>query len=302
MKRTIAAVTAVAAGLLVTSMGLSAPAGASSSNDLTVNVTGSGGTATLSSHHVHKGYLRLLVNDDTAAHQGVSPTVVSLRKGHKIGELLKAIDLQANQNASPADAAKSTRIINRIASAYGGADTENATQFVSTTVFLPKAGTYYLIAVTDKAHNLGRLYADHDGDGNKPARTSNLLVGNGATDTFALDGASSIAPAGTMRVENNGDGIHIFEMWKVKDGTTDAQVQAEFDTILAGGNPTSDPAGLESAPTNLIGVDAITPHNAAYLQYANLPTGDYLAICFIADDVTGMPHFFMGMHLVIHVS
>lgn len=301
MKRTIAAGTALAAGLLVTSMGLSAPAGASTSNDLTVNVTGHGGTANLSTHHVHQGYLRLLVNDDTAEHQGTTFTVVDVHRGHTINQLLAAIDLQAGQDASPADAAKSTRTINRIASAFGGADTQNAAQFVSSTVFLPTAGRYYLVAVTDKAHNLGRIDADHDGNGNKPARTSNLLMGNGATDTFALDGATSIPSSGTLRVQNNGDGIHLQEMWKVKDGTTDAQVQAEFDLILAGKQPTSDPAGLNSPPVDLIGVDAVTPHNAAYLTYANLPKGDYLTVCFIADDVTGVPHVFMNMHLIIHV-
>jgi hypothetical protein len=31
----------------------------------------------------------------------------------------------------------------------------------------------------------------------------------------------------------------------------------------------------------------------------DLPAGTYVLTCFIADDVTGMPHAFMGMHKVI---
>jgi hypothetical protein len=304
MKRSIAAATALATGLLL-AVG-AGPASAADHNDLTVNVTGHGDgvgdiAATVSSHRVHQGYLTLHVNDDTAIHDGVEFTVVHPHGGHSIGEVLRAIDLQVSENASPADAARSTRILNRIASVYGGADTENAAQFVSSTVFLPHAGNYYLVAVTDSAHNIARIHADHNGDGIKPHSDATLLVGNGDTDTFAPVGLT-IPQTGTLRAYNNSDSIHLVQFQKVKDGTTDAQVQAEFDALMAGKNPTSDPAGLNSPPKDLEGIDAITPGNAAYLSYQNLPKGDYLVLCFVADDETGVPHAFMGMHLIIHVA
>ena len=296
MKRKIAALTALATGLLVTSVATSAGATPPPANALHVTVNAEGTAATLSTHQVHKGYLTLTA-DDTS---GASLTVVDVHRGHTIKQLLHAINLQTGDNPSPADAARSTRIINQIASAFSGADIQNANQFVSTTIFLPKAGDYYVVGVGDKARNFGEIHADHHGNGVQPASDETLLVGNGDSDTFAPAGLT-IPKSGTLRVQNNGDSIHLFEMSKVKTGTTDAQVQAEFDAILAGQQPTSDPAGFNSPPKDSIGTDAMTPGNAAYLKYANLPHGDYLALCFIADDTTGIPHAFMGMHLIIHV-
>lgn len=34
----------------------------------------------------------------------------------------------------------------------------------------------------------------------------------------------------------------------------------------------------------------------------NLPAGTYVLLCFVADDVTGMPHALMGMHKVIQLT
>ena len=105
----------------------------------------------------------------------------------------------------------------------------------------------------------------------------------------------------TVRVRNNGDSVHLLQLSKVADGVTDAQVQAEYDTLLSGGTPTSDPAGLNSPPTATTGSDAVSPGHASLLSY-DLPAGTYLLQCFVADDTTGIPHAFMGMHLIVHVG
>ena len=34
----------------------------------------------------------------------------------------------------------------------------------------------------------------------------------------------------------------------------------------------------------------------------NLPKGTYVLLCFVADDLTGMPHAIMGMHKVVVLS
>ena len=34
----------------------------------------------------------------------------------------------------------------------------------------------------------------------------------------------------------------------------------------------------------------------------NLPKGTYVLMCFVADDMTGIPHAFMGMHKVIKLK
>ncbi len=77
----------------------------------------------------------------------------------------------------------------------------------------------------------------------------------------------------------------------VKDGTTDRQVQAYFDS-----HSQKPPKFLKAGPS--IGNDVTSPGQSLQLTY-NLPKGTYVALCFIADDMTGAPHATMGMHKVV---
>ena len=45
----------------------------------------------------------------------------------------------------------------------------------------------------------------------------------------------------------------------------------------------------------------LSPGREARLTY-HLPAGTYVLLCFVADDVTRMPHAFMGMHKVVTLS
>ena len=36
--------------------------------------------------------------------------------------------------------------------------------------------------------------------------------------------------------------------------------------------------------------------------HVNLPKGEYVALCFVADRKTGMPHAFMGMIGIYHLK
>jgi hypothetical protein len=45
-------------------------------------------------------------------------------------------------------------------------------------------------------------------------------------------------------------------------------------------------------------LDVLSAGQQAELTYS-LPPGTYVLLCFIADDVTGMPHADMGMHKVV---
>ena len=49
-----------------------------------------------------------------------------------------------------------------------------------------------------------------------------------------------------------------------------------------------------------MGTDVLTPGTSMKLTY-RLHRGTYVLMCFIADDKTGMPHAFMGMHKVVHL-
>ena len=96
---------------------------------------------------------------------------------------------------------------------------------------------------------------------------------------------------GTYLFHNVADTIHFMAIMPVKPGTTDAQIQAFFNS---GGPPPfiNGPSG---------GNDVVSPGKTIAVSY-NLPRGTYVLLCFVADDVTGIPHAIMGMHLVIRLK
>ncbi len=49
-----------------------------------------------------------------------------------------------------------------------------------------------------------------------------------------------------------------------------------------------------------VGSGVLSPGRSLLLSYA-LPPGTFVLACFVADDVTGMPHAMMGMHRVVVV-
>jgi hypothetical protein len=279
---------------------------------LTVNVTGDGATSTVlsGSTWLRPGYLTIRIKDSTSPDVGAQITVVSMIGNAPVSQLLADIAVQAgNGNSTPAQNAASTTDINKIAKAYGGPDVypapDNGTR--SVTDFLPRDGTYYLIStgspsagptVLQTLHVLG--HGDFD-DARAPRSASTVFMGNGSADTFVTSTGRWLPREGTIKIRNNGDSVHLFQISKVADGTTDAAVQAEYDTVLAGGMPTSDPANLMGSPTPSTGADALTPGQVASLTY-DLPRGTYLIQCFIADSMTGIPHTFMGMHLIVHLG
>lgn len=107
-------------------------------------------------------------------------------------------------------------------------------------------------------------------------------------DTFV---SPDVLPAaGTITVRNTSDTIHFMDVSPVKDGTTDADIQAFFAP-----QPQGDPP-FAQGPEIEMGV--LSPGRQADITY-NLPPGTYVLLCFVADDQTGRPHALMGMHKVV---
>jgi hypothetical protein len=99
---------------------------------------------------------------------------------------------------------------------------------------------------------------------------------------------------GTYLFHNIADTIHFMQIMPVKAGTTDAQIQA----FLNSGSQSAPPFA-RSGPSG--GNDVVSPGKTIAVSY-NLPRGTYVLLCFVADDVTGIPHAIMGMHLVIRLK
>ena len=150
------------------------------------------------------------------------------------------------------------------------------------------AGQYYLLdssrrsPVPSSFTVTGRL--NRDGLGDVSAR-----VVMTSSDRFLVSG--QLPARGSIEVRNASDTIHFMELIPVKAGTTDAQIQR----FLASGNP-GRPPFLRSGPNG--GTSVMSPGVSLKLTY-DLPAGTYAMLCFVADDMTGMPHAVMGMHQVV---
>jgi hypothetical protein len=279
------------AGALVAVGTSSALAGTSSSAVQTVSVVGNGSSVHLSKSSVTAGTVRFTVSTTVPIATGGDSeiTLFKLRNGATLTRLLA--DFRDEFTGYPSIAARGTRELVRDASFHGLADvvqgfpmsvTENLT-----------AGTYYLMDAGTAPPTLSSFtrftvrpaYASAV----RPALTSQFTVQLTSADRFVAP--RNWAHKGTVTVANVSDTIHFMNLVPVKAGTTDKQVQAYFDS----GVQTPPPFALQG-PSG--GSDVLSPGASLQLTY-NLPAGTYVLLCFVADDVTGMPHAVMGMHKVV---
>lgn len=99
-------------------------------------------------------------------------------------------------------------------------------------------------------------------------------------------------------IRNVADTIHFVDFAPVKPGTTDADIAAAIAAIQNGQQPMDpylhDKVGVQS--------EVMSPGRSQVFSSSLLTAGTYDLECFIADDMTGMPHFFMGMHKIVRVG
>jgi hypothetical protein len=89
------------------------------------------------------------------------------------------------------------------------------------------------------------------------------------------------------------DQSHEFQLWRVPNGTTRAQLLQ----CLTG--PQSA-CTLQGQPIDAGGTAALAPGHSHWVEL-HLKAGTYAAVCFVPDVVTGMPHALMGMVTVFTV-
>ncbi|MEU6863648.1 hypothetical protein ABZ924_10295 [Streptomyces sp. NPDC046876] len=94
----------------------------------------------------------------------------------------------------------------------------------------------------------------------------------------------------SILVHNASDELHEMALQPVAPGTTDAQIQAVFDRAAPG------PLPYTGRP---VGAGIVSPGRSVLLETRNLPPGTYVLLCFVPDDVTGLPHAIKGMHQVV---
>jgi len=286
----VAAFTMAAAGTL-------AGAGPASAEDhqTTVSVHGDGTTVTLSRNTVEQGRIRFKVDTSNSA----TGSQISLFRLVRPATLATFnADLAEEFSQDPMTAAKGTRDLNRDVRVFGLADVVSGTPAIVTEQL--SAGKYYLMDLghgpgptgpqftTFTVRGAGRGHSDEQGRGSEEI-SHGPVVKLTSADRFI---SPHILPArGTITVKNVGDTIHFMSISPVKKGTTDAQIQAFFDS-----GAQVQPPFFVNGPS--VGMDVLSPGRQLELTY-KLPAGTYVLLCFIADDVTGMPHALMGMHKVV---
>ena len=280
----VAALTMVAAGTLA-----AAGPAAADEHGTTVQVQGDGTTVTLSRTTVEQGRISFKVSTSNA--NGSQITLFRLVRPATL-TTFKA-DLADEFSPDLATAAQGTRELNRDVRAFGLADVGLGTPAMVTEQ-LP-AGKYYLMDLgngpgptgpkftTFTVRGSGRDFANGLGESDGP------VIKVTSADRFISP--RTLPAQGTVTVKNVADTIHFMAISPVTKGTTDKEIQAFFDS-----GAQVQPPFFVNGPS--VGMDVLSPGRQLELTY-KLPPGTYVLMCFIADDVTGIPHAFMGMHKVV---
>jgi hypothetical protein len=256
-----------------------------------VDVRGDGSSVHLDHTRVHAGSIRFRVHTTNPSTPDGGGSQITLFRT-KNGATLQTVFADIAEEFGP-DAAKGTRDLTHDATFYGLADVTPKTPVTVTEKLSP--GTYYLIDGANlqsgtPAVTTLKVDGDRSGVVQDSRVHSNLTVKAVEPDRFVAP--RSWRHEGTFTWTNRTDTIHFVDLAPVAAGTTDAQIQAYFDSGSQQPPTFFDPT-RESA-----GADVISPGQSLQLTY-DLPKGTYVLVCFVADDVTGMPHALMGMHQVV---
>jgi hypothetical protein len=285
----LASIAAVAATLVSTP----SSAAAASFSVINVHESDNGFTVSGASLTRHAGRVTFHFTTNTSGNNGNGDDVelVQLRPGHTFAEARAA---GGGGAGSPTQAAASTRALQSTLHFFGGANLNLASQYEDITETL-YAGTYYLVDIGAQATQLVPIHVSGTpGPAAWPKIGATILVGNGSADRFKISGP---IPAGSnilIRNNANGQTIHFTQFVPIVPGTTDATVQ----TVLNSNSNAAPPQIL--GPGFTAGI--LSPGTQEVVNSASLTPGTYVLLCFIADDVTGMPHALMGMHLVVTVQ
>lgn len=118
----------------------------------------------------------------------------------------------------------------------------------------------------------------------------------GDDDGHAFRASDRLPAKGVVEVRNKNAVHHFAALAPVRPGTTDADIQERYDAFLSGEEPSDDPF-LDGPSASM---NVLSEGKRAQLTY-DLPPGTYVILCFIPDEVNGLPHALLGMHKVVEL-
>jgi hypothetical protein len=162
------------------------------------------------------------------------------------------------------------------------------------TIVFPKAGSYAPFSIGERGAVVGRSFEV----GGPPRKSQAPRVDGGiiAKKGLSWGGASTLPADGRFEFKNRGNaGVpHFVQLQQVVAGTTADQVLA----ALTAGEDGPPPPFLEGS----LLTGTLSPGHSMTVDY-DLPPGHYAVMCFFPDpDMKGMPHAFMGMIKIIHLT
>lgn len=160
-------------------------------------------------------------------------------------------------------------------------------------IVFPKAGAYTPISLGERGVVTGKtLVVRGPARSSKAPRTDGSIIGKNGP---SWGGASQLPMKGRFAFKNKADEPHFVVLQQVAEGTTTDQVLEALQSEQQGPPPSWFlPAGLETG--------TISPGRSMTVDY-DLPAGQYVVMCFFPDpEMGGMPHAFMGMLKMIHLT
>ena len=239
----------------------------------------------LSAAQVHAGLVTIRVSSPTADH------ILQIFRPHKQVSLQQVLDDIGRLDRDPATA---VRALQKEATFFGGA--EGAAGFAVTLTQKLTAGTYYLLDYARADQGAAAVKSlrvvGEAGDVRLRGVSATLrMVDVPDAHRFRIDG--KIDGTGSFLVQNRSMELHEASFGQVKPGTTDAQIQAILDAEAAGQPAPPDPFVRDAG-----GLKVISPGREVLVHIDHLSEGRYAILCFIPDADTGLPHAYVGMHLV----
>lgn len=212
-----------------------------------------------------------------------------LRGSSMLGDLRLAWQNEFSEDR--AVAAQATRDLSRHAVFVGLAEVSRGRQVSVTQLLSP--GVYYIQdspdAVEGTRHMLRFRVSDlADARAVLPPKgqsTISFTAGN------RINVRGKLPATGSVTLRNRTGSLQSLNVWPVRPGTTDEQVQAWLDSGAQG-----DPGFFLDGPTT--GFIAMSPGRTAQLAW-DLPPGAYLLFDEVRDERSGVSRVFEGMHQVV---
>ncbi len=162
------------------------------------------------------------------------------------------------------------------------------------TLVFPHPGHYFAFVFSDKGPSKPTEFRVGAKRRTRTPQIDGRIV---AADGPGWGGSSNLPAKGTFLFKNAATTkvLHFVQMQRVKEGTTVDEVLASFQGPQSQGPP---PWVLRGS----LMADILSPGRSMTVNY-DLPPGQYVLLCFMPDpDMGGMPHAFMGMITMIHLS